>query len=141
MARYVARVPSGAAPERVYNYLANFTTIAEWDPGVTSAELLSGPPATEGAVYRVVAALARARFHSTIGCYSLNHPIHGNPAASCWKPPLPSSVVATSSKYQLPTLVASLSTTPPWNLLDSAKSPIPSCNSPSTSSGGGRRTA
>ena len=56
MARYVARVPSGAAPERVYKYLANFTTIAEWDPGVTSAELLSGPPATEGAVYRVVAA-------------------------------------------------------------------------------------
>lgn len=56
MARYVARVSSGFTPERVYDYLANFTTIAEWDPGVTSAELLSGQPATEGAIYRVVAA-------------------------------------------------------------------------------------
>lgn len=55
MARYVARVPSSASPEAAYKYLADFTSIAEWDPGVASAELLEGQPATTGAVYRVVA--------------------------------------------------------------------------------------
>jgi dehydrogenase/reductase SDR family protein 12 len=55
MAHYVARVPAKATAAQVYDYLANFSTIAEWDPGVSSAELISGEPATEGAVYRVVA--------------------------------------------------------------------------------------
>ena len=55
MARYIARVQSRANAKAVYEYLADFTTIAEWDPGISSAELVSGEPATTGAIYRVVA--------------------------------------------------------------------------------------
>ena len=55
MARYIARVQSRANAKAVYEYLADFTTIAQWDPGISSAELVSGEPATTGAIYRVVA--------------------------------------------------------------------------------------
>lgn len=54
MAHYRAIVRSDAPAERVFHYLADFATIALWDPNVASAELLSGTAGTAGARYRVV---------------------------------------------------------------------------------------
>ena len=54
MAHYRATVASPAPAEQVYAYLADFVTIAEWDPGVSEAELLTGTSGTTGARYRVV---------------------------------------------------------------------------------------
>lgn len=54
MARYTATVTSPSAAGAVFAYLADFASIAEWDPGVRSAELVTGAPAEEGARYRVV---------------------------------------------------------------------------------------
>lgn len=54
MARYTTTVTSPATPADAYDYLADFRTIADWDPSVTSAELLSGAAGEQGARYRVV---------------------------------------------------------------------------------------
>lgn len=54
MAHYRTTVSSPASAEDVYAYLADFATIADWDPGVRQAHLIAGDPATSGAVYRVV---------------------------------------------------------------------------------------
>lgn len=54
MAHYRAKVSSPAPAEEVYAYLADFATIADWDPGVRSARLTEGEPGQSGAVYRVV---------------------------------------------------------------------------------------
>lgn len=53
MAHYRAIVHSPAPPADVFAYLADFATIAEWDPGVSQAHLISGSPGTTGARYRV----------------------------------------------------------------------------------------
>lgn len=53
MAHYCTTVPSPAPAAAAFAYLADFANIAEWDPGVSSGELLSGTAATSGAVYRV----------------------------------------------------------------------------------------
>lgn len=53
MARYCTTVSTPASAQQVYDYLADFSSIALWDPGVSDAELISGTPAKEGAVYRV----------------------------------------------------------------------------------------
>lgn len=53
MARYCTTVSSPASAAEVYAYLADFATIADWDPGVRAARLISGEPAQTGAVYRV----------------------------------------------------------------------------------------
>lgn len=37
MARYRTEQPFDGPPEVVFDYLANFTSVAEWDPGVTEA--------------------------------------------------------------------------------------------------------
>lgn len=54
MAHYRTTVSSPASAEDVYEYLADFATIADWDPGVSRAHLVEGSAATAGAVYRVV---------------------------------------------------------------------------------------
>ncbi len=54
MAHYRTTVSSPAPADDVYAYLANFVTIADWDPGVSEAELIAGVTAAAGAVYRVV---------------------------------------------------------------------------------------
>lgn len=55
MARYRTTVDSPAAAKDVFAYLADFRTVAEWDPGVRSARLLHGEPGAQGATYYVVA--------------------------------------------------------------------------------------
>lgn len=53
MARYTTTVTSPATPQAAYDYLADFRTITDWDPSVTSAELVSGTAGEEGSRYRV----------------------------------------------------------------------------------------
>ena len=55
MARYRTYIDSPASAEDVFAYLADFQTVAEWDPGVRSARLIHGEPAAVGARYFVVA--------------------------------------------------------------------------------------
>lgn len=55
MARYVTTVDSPAPAEEVFAYLADFQTVAEWDPGVRSARRLHGEPGAVGTRYFVVA--------------------------------------------------------------------------------------
>ena len=53
MATYEATIPSTWTAEETYDYLADFRSVAEWDPSMESAELLSGEPGTVGARYRL----------------------------------------------------------------------------------------
>lgn len=53
MAHYRTTVQSGASAQDVYTYLADFATIAQWDPGVAQARLVAGEPGQPGAMYRV----------------------------------------------------------------------------------------
>lgn len=53
MAQYVAQAVSTASPGTVYQYLADFRTIIDWDPSVTDATLVKGVPGKVGSVYRV----------------------------------------------------------------------------------------
>ena len=54
MARYSATVSSSWSPDRVFAYLADFRTVAEWDPSITeSVQLDDGEQCKVGARYRV----------------------------------------------------------------------------------------
>jgi len=55
MARYMAGVESTRAPEDVFAYLSDFSTAAEWDPGVVEAQLLGEGPVGMGTRFRLVA--------------------------------------------------------------------------------------
>lgn len=55
MAHYAATVTSPRPAREVFDYLANFSSTAEWDPGVSEAWPLTGEPLRLGARFRVVA--------------------------------------------------------------------------------------
>lgn len=54
MARYVTTVETGWDPATTYAYLAEFSNVGEWDPGVKSARRLSDDPLATGAQFEVV---------------------------------------------------------------------------------------
>jgi uncharacterized protein YndB with AHSA1/START domain len=54
MAGYKATVSSTRPPEEVFAYLADFRSVAEWDPSVRSAvHVNGGDPIRVGAIFRV----------------------------------------------------------------------------------------
>lgn len=55
MARYKATVETTRPPAEVFDYLADFSTAAEWDPGTVSSERRGGGPLGEGTEFRLVA--------------------------------------------------------------------------------------
>lgn len=55
MARYETTVQTGWDPAATYAYLAEFSNVADWDPGVVSARSLSDDPLATGARFEVVA--------------------------------------------------------------------------------------
>ncbi len=55
MARYTGTVTTSRAPEEVFDYLANFSSVAEWDPGVKEACPINAGGARRGARFKVVA--------------------------------------------------------------------------------------
>ena len=58
MARYTATIDAPVAAEDAFDYLAEFSTTQEWDPGVSEAEMLTPPPVALGSRFRVVAGFA-----------------------------------------------------------------------------------
>ncbi len=54
MARFATTVTSTSDAATVYSYLADFSNIVDWDPGVLDASLVSGESAQADAVYRVL---------------------------------------------------------------------------------------
>lgn len=54
MARYVDAIDLDLSPEKAFDYLADFSTTAEWDPGVVAAERLTPGPIGVGTRFRVV---------------------------------------------------------------------------------------
>ena len=55
MARYKASVDTPHPPDAVFAYLSDFSTTAEWDPGVVEAEHLGEAPIAVGSEFRIVA--------------------------------------------------------------------------------------
>jgi uncharacterized protein YndB with AHSA1/START domain len=55
MARYAATVTSPGSPAEVFEYLADFSSTAEWDPGVSEARRLDADPLRAGARFNVMA--------------------------------------------------------------------------------------
>jgi carbon monoxide dehydrogenase subunit G len=55
MARYQASIETEWTPDEAFAYLSDFSTAAEWDPGVVEAEHLDGGPVGEGSEFRLVA--------------------------------------------------------------------------------------
>ena len=55
MAHYAATVTSPESAAAVFEYLADFSSTAEWDPGVTEAWRLTAEPLSVGARFHVVA--------------------------------------------------------------------------------------
>jgi uncharacterized protein YndB with AHSA1/START domain len=55
MARYATTVTSPGSPTEVFEYLADFSSTAEWDPGVSEARSLTTEPLRVGARFQLVA--------------------------------------------------------------------------------------
>jgi hypothetical protein len=53
MARITERLASPATPEVAFDSLADFTTTAEWDPGIAAAERLDDGPIGLGSRFKV----------------------------------------------------------------------------------------
>jgi hypothetical protein len=53
VADYVATVESAWSRDRTFDYMADFRNVAEWDPSMERAELLSGEAGSAGAKYRL----------------------------------------------------------------------------------------
>jgi uncharacterized protein YndB with AHSA1/START domain len=53
MARYTATVTSPHPTAEIWSYLADLRSIAEWDPSIEKARLVSGDPSTVGARYQL----------------------------------------------------------------------------------------
>ncbi len=58
MARYRGTVHSNRPLEETFDYLARFSSVAEWDPNAKEASDLDGPPVRVGSRFRVVVSLA-----------------------------------------------------------------------------------
>jgi len=61
MARYKATVDTQQTPDEVFAYLSDFSSSAEWDPGVLEAERLGDAPVAEGSEFRLVADFLRRK--------------------------------------------------------------------------------
>jgi carbon monoxide dehydrogenase subunit G len=55
MARYTASLETPRSPAATFDYLSDFSTTEEWDPGVAEAERLGGGSTGVGTGFRVVA--------------------------------------------------------------------------------------
>ena len=64
MTRYKATVDTPRPPDEVFAYLSDFSTTAEWDPGVLEAERLGDAPVAEGSEFRLVADFLHRRRRS-----------------------------------------------------------------------------
>ena len=54
MPTYRAEIRSAQSPEQVFDYLARFSSVAEWDASAVSAEMLTPEPVGAGSEFKVV---------------------------------------------------------------------------------------
>jgi carbon monoxide dehydrogenase subunit G len=54
MARYSGTVTTSRPPEEVFDYLADFSSVAEWDPGVKEAYPVNSGGVRRGARFKVI---------------------------------------------------------------------------------------
>ena len=54
MPSYRAEIRTTRSPEQVFDYLARFSSVAEWDASVVSAEMLTPEPVEAGSEFKVV---------------------------------------------------------------------------------------
>ncbi len=54
MPTYRAEIRTTQSPEQVFDYLARFSSVAEWDASVLSAEMLTPEPVEAGSEFKVV---------------------------------------------------------------------------------------
>lgn len=66
-------VTTGRAPADVFAYLADFTTVAEWDPGIVASRLESGDGGV-GSVYAVTATFSGREVSMTYEVVGLSVP-------------------------------------------------------------------
>jgi len=57
MARYLGTIASPLSATEAFDYLADFSSVAEWDPSAVRAQMLGGPPG-EGTRFLVVVRFA-----------------------------------------------------------------------------------
>lgn len=64
MARLTLPIDAAGTPEEVFDYLADFSTTAEWDPGVVEARRLDEGPLCVGSRFEVIVSFygSRSRF-------------------------------------------------------------------------------
>lgn len=74
MARFGTTVTSTASSQTVFDYLADFTTVAEWDPGVSKARLVAGVAGEVGARYQVTAVFLGRSIPLEYDCLVANRP-------------------------------------------------------------------
>ena len=74
MARYTATIEVPVAITDAFDYLADFSTTQEWDPGVSDAEMLTPVPVGVGSQFRVVAGFAGRRVPLTYGITVFERP-------------------------------------------------------------------
>jgi hypothetical protein len=61
MARYSTTLMTDAPALLVLDHLADFATVADWDPGIAEASLIAGEPGQVGSRYRVIALVGPRR--------------------------------------------------------------------------------
>ena len=54
MPTYRTEIRTARPPEQVFDYLARFSSVAEWDASVVSAEMLTPEPVEAGSEFKVV---------------------------------------------------------------------------------------
>ncbi len=64
MARYTVAVVSPWTPEQAFAYMADLRNFAEWDPGVSEAELVDGDGPGPDAAYRLKASGTTLRYET-----------------------------------------------------------------------------
>lgn len=79
MARYSTILQTEAPAALVLDHLADFATVAEWDPGVTEATLISGEPGQVGSRYRVIALFGPRRIPLEYVVVERVDPLHAQP--------------------------------------------------------------
>jgi carbon monoxide dehydrogenase subunit G len=79
MARFSTTLQSGAPAQQAFDHLADFATVADWDPGISEATLIAGEPGRVGARYRVVASIGPRRFPLEYVVLERVDPVDGAP--------------------------------------------------------------
>jgi len=74
MPHYTATIDVPVAINEAFDFLAEFSTTEQWDPGVSEAEMLTPAPVALGSQFRVVASLAGRKVPLTYEITAFDRP-------------------------------------------------------------------